>query len=405
LSLELLLLLLVALAANAFLLLTIAAFRNEDGHERDEPATWRGHAPVSPGDWPDTDQRAGGWRPAAVRGYPAAMAGPPAGLPDPLPGLEPPIETEHASALSPATSPEPAETPEPAPTARLIAAASTADHPAERPPEGSPDLPPPDPEPASPVATEPEAANPGAAGPVEPALPDEAADGVPAQPADVVPARPARPPRAPRSSQPRDEPRTPRGTRARFVLPPMEADDGRMERAVLSLLGDPPARRGATPSAGPPVREEGQAAGPGDRLVDGESTSTQPGTVVALAVEGLEELITASGRPAADALASRVLEALLRSARPVDRVASVGPGHFRVLLVGADEAVAARFVSRVRTAVDRRITAAAVPLRVAAGWAETEQTGRLDHAVRTAEERRRHDTGPRTDRSERSTSA
>ena len=165
----------------------------------------------------------------------------------------------------------------------------------------------------------------------------------------------------------------------RFTLPSIEVDHERTERVVLSLLSgdDEPA--------------SGQLVDAWERLVGGEGDAPgdRSAVVVALALDGLDAYTESGGRDTAERLVGGVLDAIRRSARGSDRVASVGRGRFRVLLVDADGEVASRFVSRVRELADRRISLSAAPVRVAAGWAEATSAGSLDAAVRAAEDQRR----------------
>jgi GGDEF domain-containing protein len=176
----------------------------------------------------------------------------------------------------------------------------------------------------------------------------------------------------------------------RFTLPSIEVDHARTERVVLSLLS------GDDEAAG------GEMVDVWDRLVGpaGSGETERAAVVVALTLDGLDRLTETSGRETADRLIGVALDAIRRSARGSDRVASVGRGHFRVLLVDADEAVATRFVARVREATDRRLAMATSPVGLAAGWAHAESAGHLERAVHAAEEHRRRDAEPPARRSE-----
>jgi GGDEF domain-containing protein len=171
------------------------------------------------------------------------------------------------------------------------------------------------------------------------------------------------------------------GRGRRFTLPSIEVDHARTERVVLSLLtGDDEV---------PP----GEMVDAWERMVgtDADSTARRSAVVVALTLDGIDRLTEAAGRDSAERLVGTVLDAIRRSARASDRVASVGRGHFRVLLVDADEAVATRFVGRVRESTERRLVMAAAPVTLAAGWSEAASADRLEGAVRAAVERRRVD--------------
>jgi GGDEF domain-containing protein len=165
----------------------------------------------------------------------------------------------------------------------------------------------------------------------------------------------------------------------RFTLPSIEVDHERTERVVLSLL------------SGDDEPGTGQLVDAWERLVGGEADGPggRSAVVVALALDGLDAYAESGGRDAAERLLGGALDAIRRSARGSDRVASVGRGRFRVLLVDADSEVASRFVSRVRELADRRISLSGAPVRIAAGWAEATSAGSLDAAVRAAEDQRR----------------
>lgn len=157
---------------------------------------------------------------------------------------------------------------------------------------------------------------------------------------------------------------------------------------MLSLLStDDPL---VEPGAEPPT--------PSRRLVDAweqlvgperDEAADRSAIVVALTIDGLERLGESAGRGQAERIVTAVLDTLRRSARATDRVASIGRGHFRVLLVDADETVAGWFVARVRGALEPRLAAASAPVSLVAGWAEAASVGRLEEAVQQAEERRR----------------
>ena len=184
----------------------------------------------------------------------------------------------------------------------------------------------------------------------------------------------------------------------RFTLPSIEVDHERTERVVLSLLtGDDEAAQAAEAadtSGGPMVDAW-------ERLVgsDGSGEPARAAVVVALALDGLDRVGDIAGRDDADRAIGTALDAIRRSARASDRVASVGRGHFRVLLVDADDAVAARFVNRVRETLERRPALAATSVALVAGWAEAHTAGHLEGAVHAAEDRRRSDGEPRSRRS------
>ena len=205
-----------------------------------------------------------------------------------------------------------------------------------------------------------------------------------------------------RSSARADARRAGGGKRGRrFTLPSIEVDHERTERVVLSLLtGDDEIALAAD------AADEGAAVGgpmvdAWERLVgsDAAGEPARAAVVVALTLDALDRLTEVAGRDGADRAIGGALDAIRRSARGSDRVASVGRGHFRVLLVDADETVAARFVARVRETLERRPALASTNVALAAGWAEAHTAGHLEGAVHAAEERRRHEVDLRARRS------
>ncbi len=203
--------------------------------------------------------------------------------------------------------------------------------------------------------------------------------------ATPAPSRPPSRPRATRGGSTTPRPTNARGGRTRrFTLPSIEVDHARTERVVLSLLGDPaPGEAPATEMVGAWERLVGASA---------DESMPAPASVVALTLDGLDALTESAGREGAERFVTAVLDAVRRSARASDRVASVGRGHFRVLLVDADDAIAARFVTRVRGMLDRRLAMSPTPLHLSAGWAAAASPRELDGAVKGAEERRRAGT-------------
>jgi len=218
--------------------------------------------------------------------------------------------------------------------------------------------------------------------------------------APVIPAPAASP--VPRAAGRADARRAGGGKRGRrFTLPSIEVDHERTERVVLSLLtGDDEIALAADAGDGGDA-VSGPMVDAWDRLVgsDAAGEPARAAVVVALTLDGLDRLTEVAGRDGADRAIGGALDAIRRSARGSDRVASVGRGHFRVLLVDADEAVAARFVGRVRDTLERRPALASTSVVLAAGWAEAHTAGHLESAVHAAEERRRNEGDPRARRS------
>jgi len=209
--------------------------------------------------------------------------------------------------------------------------------------------------------------------------------GTPASPGMPNPSQARSTAAASRKREGRTSPRRGR----RFTLPSIEVDHARTERVVLSLLSgdDEPAPALLVDAWERLLGAEPEGAGP------------RSAVVVAVAIDGLDQVAEASGRDAAELVVGGVLDAIRRSARASDRVASVGRGHFRVLLVDADTDVAARFVSRVRDAAERRLSLAPASVAVVAGWAEATSAGHLEGAVRAADEQRRRNAAALSERS------
>ncbi|HEU0237267.1 MAG TPA: hypothetical protein VFR14_12580 [Candidatus Limnocylindrales bacterium] len=187
----------------------------------------------------------------------------------------------------------------------------------------------------------------------------------------------------------------------RFTLPSIEVDHERTERVVLSLLTGDDEIALAADAAEDVDAAGGHMVDAWERLVgsDAAGEPARAAVVVALTLDGLDRLTEVAGRDGADRAIGGALDAIRRSARGSDRVASVGRGHFRVLLVDADAVVAARFVARVRETLERRPALASTSVALAAGWAEAHTAGHLEGAVHAAEERRRSDADPRARRS------
>lgn len=212
---------------------------------------------------------------------------------------------------------------------------------------------------------------------------------------------PATPP-VRRSAARADARRSGAGKRGRrFTLPSIEVDHERTERVVLSLLTGDDEIALAADAAEDMDAAGGHMVDAWERLVgsDAAGEPARAAVVVALTLDGLDRLTEVAGRDGADRAIGGALDAIRRSARGSDRVASVGRGHFRVLLVDADEVVAARFVGRVRETLERRPALASTSVVLAAGWAEAHTAGHLEGAVHAAEERRRSDVDPRARRS------
>jgi diguanylate cyclase (GGDEF)-like protein len=113
----------------------------------------------------------------------------------------------------------------------------------------------------------------------------------------------------------------------------------------------------------------------------------RPVGVVVAELDGLARFEREFGPEATRRILAAVGGAMRRGARRTDRVAHVGSGRFLVLLPETDEIQAINYVERVRAECERWLTAGAVALHVAMGWASPSAVGELDTALRTAEER------------------
>ena len=207
----------------------------------------------------------------------------------------------------------------------------------------------------------------GAAASTSPVLP------VPAvAPDPAVPPLAAVPPVAP-TSQPEPEPAAPsepgpaspsqpksRKTRGRrFVLPPLDEDQGRSAAAIEAFLGGEP----------PPgtTAERHQRRRHRARRPTG---SPMPRTTMLVWLQGFGELDRVVGTSRASHVSNAFLDSLRRLARTTDEVREVGTGRVRVV-IDADDAGASAYVERARTSVQPWLELLTVPLRVETGARES----------------------------------
>jgi len=162
----------------------------------------------------------------------------------------------------------------------------------------------------------------------------------------------------------------PRRSRRRFSLPPLDEDHERVSRSIESFLG-------------------GIEPGPDDAAAAGSTAPPAGATTVAVvAVDGLPDLAPgepgASTGPVGDALA--MVERTLRgAARGSDVVTILDRGCYRVVLASTGELAARAYLRRIRAAIEPRLEAADLPLRLAVATATV-----LDEPVEDAVERAEH---------------
>ena len=113
----------------------------------------------------------------------------------------------------------------------------------------------------------------------------------------------------------------------------------------------------------------------------------RPVTLVVAQIDGLEAALTRLGRADADRLILSLAASMRRNARATDVLTRTGRARFAAMLPETDEIAAINYVERVRSECDAWLEAAALELRLAAGWAQVPAGGHLADALRLAEER------------------
>jgi len=116
----------------------------------------------------------------------------------------------------------------------------------------------------------------------------------------------------------------------------------------------------------------------------------RPVTVVMAELPRLDDVADRLGRDAADRVVAETARLLVAEGRAVDRIAWLDDARFGVLLMETEEARAADYVDRVRSAADAWLVGAGLSVRLAMGWASPAEGGDVVAAVATAEERMRH---------------
>jgi diguanylate cyclase (GGDEF)-like protein len=115
----------------------------------------------------------------------------------------------------------------------------------------------------------------------------------------------------------------------------------------------------------------------------------RPVTVVMAELPRLDDVADRLGRDAADRVVAETARLLVAEGRAVDRIAWLDDARFGVLLMETEEARAADYVDRVRSAADAWLQGAGLTVRLALGWASPAEGGDVAAAVATAEERMR----------------
>ena len=139
----------------------------------------------------------------------------------------------------------------------------------------------------------------------------------------------------------------------RFVLPPLEEDDARSERAIEAFLGH------AAPTAAPSVDRPHRR--PHRRHRPAGSRATRSTLVVGL--NGFGDLERTVGAAAATRVAAAFAEALWRTARVGDEVQELDGGRVRLNL-DCDRVGAEIFAERAASSVQPWLKALSVPLSI-----------------------------------------
>jgi hypothetical protein len=145
----------------------------------------------------------------------------------------------------------------------------------------------------------------------------------------------------------------------RFVLPPLDEDQGRSAAAIEAFLGGEPPP-GATTER--PQRRRHRARRP--------TGSPMPRTTMLVWLQGFGELDRVVGPSRASHVSNAFFDSLRRLARTTDDVREVGTGRVRVV-IDADDAGASAYVERARASVQPWLELLTVPLRVETGARES----------------------------------
>jgi hypothetical protein len=155
------------------------------------------------------------------------------------------------------------------------------------------------------------------------------------------------------------KPKSRRTRGRRFVLPPLDEDQGRSAAAIEAFLGGEP----------PPgtTAERHQRRRHRARRPTG---SPVPRTTMLVWLQGFGELDRVVGTSRASHVSNAFFDALRRLARTTDEVREVGTGRVRVV-IDADDAGASAYVERARASVQPWLELLTVPLRVETGARES----------------------------------
>lgn len=173
----------------------------------------------------------------------------------------------------------------------------------------------------------------------------------------------------------RSRPREPEGEEdhgTETSAPVLAAQGARAPRWSVAGLGDPASWERT-------IREESARA----------ARFHRPVTVVMVELPRLDDVADRLGRDAADRVVAETARLLVAEGRAVDRIAWLDDARFGVLLMETEEARAADYVHRVRSAADAWLVGAGLSVRLALGWASPAEGGDVVAAVATAEERMR----------------
>jgi hypothetical protein len=150
----------------------------------------------------------------------------------------------------------------------------------------------------------------------------------------------------------------------RFVLPPLQEDDGRSARAIEAFLGEA--------SISPPVAHPERTHRRRHRARRAHGTKTARTSLVVDLV-GYEQLAAAAGDAQAARLAGALAETLWRSARIGDEVRELAPGQIQLML-DCDAAGADAFAKRAAATVAPWLGAMPAPVQARIAQAPVEDS-------------------------------
>jgi GGDEF domain-containing protein len=146
-------------------------------------------------------------------------------------------------------------------------------------------------------------------------------------------------------------------------------------------------RPASTPPLVRPLQPAGAPSGSWEELLRRDAAGPTPAPAAILAVElvGLDRLRARLGRDTAHRLVITTGVALRHATRPGDHIGWDGAGQFRILLAGADEAIARACVDRLTGVVGPTLEGQRPAVELAVGWGVRIPGGDLRDAVRQAE--------------------